>query len=236
MAMEDSSAGRLVGVLVKPGDTFRSIGRQPTWVVPLVFLLLLAVASTFVQFQHIDRDAFRQQMQAQMVARGQQVSDEQLDRIEGITFKFGPYFGLVAILLFYFLGAAVMLAAMNAVGGEINYKTSLAVLLYASMPTALLALLAIPVALGRGTLTMDEVQGGRLVPSNLAVFAPEDAGRRLVALLASFDLFTFWMLFLLVLGYHLAGRVSKGAAAAVVIGLWLLLVAIKIGLAGLGGG
>ena len=40
---------------------------------------------------------------------------------------------------------------------------------------------------------------------------------------------------LLILGYHLGAKVSKGMATGVVVGLWLLWVLVKVGLAGLGG-
>ena len=85
-----------------------------------------------------------------------------------------------------------------------------------------LSLLTIPVALGRDELTMQEVQGGSLVPSSLAFFAPEEASRRMVALLSSFDLFSLWVIVLMIVGYHVAARVSKAAAAGVVIAILLI--------------
>ena len=42
--MKDSSWGRLVGVLVAPGETFRSIAERPTWLPPLLVLTLLGGA------------------------------------------------------------------------------------------------------------------------------------------------------------------------------------------------
>ena len=41
MALEDSSAGRLIGVLVSPVKTFQSIAARPTWAVALIVLALL---------------------------------------------------------------------------------------------------------------------------------------------------------------------------------------------------
>ena len=36
--MEESSFGRLVGVLVSPAKTFKAIGEKPTWVLALLVL------------------------------------------------------------------------------------------------------------------------------------------------------------------------------------------------------
>ena len=38
--MEDSSFGRLLGVFVAPGKTFRSLAARPTWALPLLVLSL----------------------------------------------------------------------------------------------------------------------------------------------------------------------------------------------------
>jgi len=235
-SLTDSSLGRFLGALVKPVETFRSIARRPTWVAPLLVLLLVSGGSGYLLLNRVDRDAFREQTRAQIVKQGREPSEQQLDIAEKIAFTVGPLFGVVAALIVYFLGAALLLAAMNAAGGEIRYWTSLSVLLYAVAPYLVLALLTIPVALGRDSLSMEEIQGGSLVPSSLAVFAPEDASRRLVALLSSFDLFNLWVIALMITGYHVAARVSKGAAAVVVLGIWVLVVLIKLGLASLGGG
>jgi Yip1-like protein len=234
-SLTDSSPGRIVGVLVKPVETFRSIAQRPTWAVALVVLLVATGVNGFVLLNRVDRDAFREQMRARIARQGREATEQQLDLTEKLTFSAGPFFGILFTLVLYFVGAGILMA-MNVVGGELRYKTSLAVLVHAIVPYALLALLAIPVALARESITLEEVQGGRLVPTNLAFFAPEDAGRRLVALLSSIDLFNVWVIALMIVGYAIAARVSKGAAAGVVIGLWVVLVLIKVGFAGFGGG
>ena len=73
----------------------------------------------------------------------------------------------------------------NLFGGQLRYKTSLSVVSYATMPAVLMALLSIPVILSRPELEMTQLQSGRVLASNLAFLAPEDASPRLVALLGS---------------------------------------------------
>ena len=64
-------------------------------------------------------------------------------------------------------------------------------------------------------------------------FAPESAGKMLVALLGSIDLFSLWSIALLAIGYRVVGKVSKTAALGVVAVLWAVVVAGKVGLAAL---
>ena len=229
---------RLIGVLTAPTATFRSIAARPTWGVALAVFVIVAIASTAVLVPRIDRAQMREQMREEMAKRGgaETADEEALAVMERASLGCVASAGVGGSLVVCFLLAALFLA-FNLVGGEIDYRTSLAVTTHGLMPWALLSLLAIPVMLGRGSLDMQELQrGGGLLPSNLTVLAPEDASPRLFALLASVDLFTLWALALLIVGYHVAARVSKGMAAGVIIGFWLLWVGIKVALASLAPG
>ena len=235
--MADSGAGRLVGVLTAPEKTFRAIAERPTWGLALALLVLISTASTLVIFQRVDRDAFRQQMSAQMERRGQEPNEKMLDTMEKYGLTCGPAIAIGGSLAFYFAAAGLLLVASNLLGGSTNYRTILAVVLHASMPFALSGLLQIPVALGRGAIDLQELQhNGSLLPSSLAALAPADLGPALFALLNSIDLFTLWTVALLIVGFHLAARISKGAAAAGVLTLWAIGILLKMGAAALGGG
>lgn len=227
--MHDSSFGRLIGVLLSPGKTFESIARRPTWVVPMVVLVIVTTAVTLLLFQKAD---FMEMMRQQMEAQGQQIPADRAEGMEG----FMKGCTIVSIVVFpvvlWLVGAAFFLL-FNLFGGQLRYPVSLSVLLHSFMPGVVSALLSIPVILSRESFTMKELQsGGRVLKSNLAFLAPEDAGPRLVALLSSLDLFAIWTMVLMVLGYHVAARVSKATAASVVLALWVLLVAIQVLFAG----
>ena len=133
----------------------------------------------------------------------------------------------------YFLLALIFWAAFKVVGGELNYGTSLAVALHAFVPGAVAALLTIPVVLGKESLDYDALKSGSLLASNAAVFAPEGTGGFVTSLLSSLDIFSFWSLALLVIGYRVAAKVSRGTALGVIVGLWAVYVLGKSGFAGL---
>lgn len=234
--MENSSFGRLFGVLFSPGKTFRSIAERPTWSVALIVLLAATTAVGFLANQRLDKSEMRKAVQEQMEKRQGQVTPEQVDqgmemaeKVNSVTRWLVPVFAALIYLLinlFYWM-AFRFFAASN-----ISYKTSFSVLLHAFMPQVISALLTLPVILSRQTIGVEEARTG-ILASNLAAFAPEGVGKATRALLSSLDFFSIWTLVLLVIGYGLAARVSKATATSIVLALWVLYVAGKVGLTAL---
>ncbi|HVR96097.1 MAG TPA: YIP1 family protein [Thermoanaerobaculia bacterium] len=227
--MNDSSFGRLIGVLVSPGATFKSIAQRPTWAVAMVVLIGLILVMTVLMFQRVD---FAEMMRQQMAERGQDVPASMENAGGGMVGCYAAA-GAVAWIAGLLILAALFLV-FNLFGGQIRYVTSLSVLLHAMMPFAVSTLLGIPVILSRAAISMEEIKSGGLLPSSLGILAPEDASPRLLAFLTSFEFFTFWTLILLIIGYSLAARVSKKTATITVLSLWALTVLLRVGLAGFG--
>ncbi|HEY9422312.1 MAG TPA: Yip1 family protein, partial [Thermoanaerobaculia bacterium] len=218
------------GVLVSPVKTFRSIAERPTWVVPLVVFVLAIALMTLFMFQKVD---FAEAMREQMTAQGQEVPPE-AERMGGVM-KGCAAAGAVGFPVILVLVLAGIYMIFNLFGGQLRYKTSLSVVSYASMPAAIMALLSIPVILSRPELDMQQLQSGRVLASNLAFLAPEDASPRLLALLGGLDFFSLWSLVLTIIGFHLAARVSKTTAAAVSIAVWVLGLLFGVAMAGFRG-
>lgn len=226
--MNGRSWSRLWRVLVRPSETFQEIAERPTWGVALAVLVVASAAMTLVLFSRVDMaEMIRQQLAAR-----HQAMPPGMERNMALVKGCSETFAILAPGVIALVSAAVFLV-FNLLGGTINYRTSLAVTLHAAMPGVVRALLTLPVALSRATLTMEQVQGG-LLRSNLSFLAPEGAGRPLVALLTSLDLFALWQIVLLAIGYRIAARVSRATAATTVVVLWALLVAVGVGLAALG--
>ncbi len=231
--MENSSFGRVLSVLTSPTATFRSIAERPTWLVPTLVLVVLGLISMLVAVPRIDWEGT---MRAQLEQSGRQVPAEQIETQVEFMEKFGTVMMYVAAVvlpwIIYPLMALIFLGLFRVVGSELGFKTSLGVLLYGFMPWAVATLLGIPVMLAQDSLVAERLDAGVLM-SNLAVFAGDDTGSAMGSLLASVDLFSLWTIALLVIGYAIAARVSKGRSAAIVVGLWLVFIAGKAGLAGL---
>lgn len=227
--MNDSGFGRLVGVLLSPEKTFRSIAERPTWLAPLLVLMVLGTLVGYLVNQRTDLEAV---IRHQMAQSDREISQEQLEQGVEIAKKIGPIsvlvIGVVISPLLYMLIAAVFLALVRLMGSDIDFRRSLSVLLHGMMPWAVHGLLALPIVLSRESIDPETLQRGILM-SNLGAFASEDAGPILKALLASLDVFTIWTLILLILGYRVVGKVSTMAATGIVLSLWLLYLAGKLG-------
>jgi hypothetical protein len=229
--LTDAAAGRLLGALVAPGKTFDSIVRRPTWVLALAFVTVLGLVANVIGVQHTDIAAsVRERVEKSASTLSPEQVDQQVAMAEKISKIAAPLAALVFVPLVFLGMALVFWLLLRLVGGEFRYPVSLAVSVHALLPQALSSLISLPLMANHGMYSPDELRRGVLA-SNLAFLAPEGASPAVVALLGSCDLFTFWSLALLIVGYRRAGRTSAGATAGVVIGVWLLYVLGKIGMA-----
>jgi hypothetical protein len=232
--MESSSFGRLIGALVAPGKTFRALAERPTWAVALIVLLAAGTAVGVLANQRLDKNEMRQMVKERMEKRQGQATPEQVDRALEMTDKVSSVtrwlIPVIAAAVYLLVTLFFWMAFRFFAGSDLGYKMSFSVLLHAFMPQAVSALLTLPLILGRQSIGMAEARNG-ILASNLAAFAPESVGKAAQSLLASLDFFSLWTLVLLIIGYHLAARVSKATAATVVLVLWAVYVAGKVGLA-----
>lgn len=229
--VHDSAFGRLIAVLVSPSRAFESIAQRPTWVAPLILLMILNIASGVLVFQHVD---MKEVIERDTARQGQQLTDAQIEQFAGFSEKFG--LGCIALAppIGYLLFALLLMVGMKVVDGEIGFLGSFSVTLHSMMPWAVASLITIPVALGTEVFSYEQVKASTFIASSAAAFAPDGTSPILLSLLSSLDVFSFWTMALLAIGYSIVAKVSRGKAAATVIGLWVVYVAVKVGMAALG--
>lgn len=229
-SLADRPWGRPLGVLVSPQATFSSLAARPSWLPPLLILLVLFITAQALAMQRIDMEAV---VRDAMEEQNQPIDEEQIATYAAMQSKVGLACNVVVFPAALLALAAILWGLANVAGGEIDFKRSLAVTAHGLMPNAVSSLLTIPVILGRQEIDVAEAQHG-LLASHLAAFAPEDAPAWLVALLARVDVFSLWTLALLVVGFAVVARLSKGAAVGIVALLWLLWIGLMVGVAAMG--
>ena len=234
--MSDSSIGRVAGVLFSPTRTFEAIRERPTWLVALVILVVLGVIGGYLVTGKMDMEQVVREATADS---GRQLTEAQLEQAIEFQEKFGSVFAILGAVLFFPVGLLLMAllfwVILKLLGGDFPYQTSLATSVHGLMPTAVSSLLSLPVILSKEELAYDDVRTGSLLKSNLGAFAGEETGVAVRTLLSSIDLFSIWCAVLLVIGYAVVGKVSRGKAAGAVIGLWVLWIVIKVGWAAIAG-
>jgi Yip1 domain len=227
-----NSFSRLFGVLFSPKATFQSIVKRPSWWLPVVLLCLLSVVVVGIfdkrggwppYFQHQD----------QASSRFEQMPLKQQQQTLAAQVKYGPkvVYGevVIAIPLVIVVVSAILLATFNLVyGAQIKFKTALSITSYAWVPGIISGLLGIVIISLKDPSTVD-LQN--IVAANASVFISPDAPRWQVMLLSSIDIFTFWEMFLMAVGFGVAAprKVTTAKAFASLFVVWLIWVAIKVG-------
>jgi Yip1 domain len=225
--------GRMIGAIFAPKATFESIARRPSWVAPIVLLSLCSLGIVGLFGYRVGWRPFFEKQDASS-SRLEQASAQQQQQTLDAQVKYGPPFvyatAAITNVLAALLVAAVLWGVFNGLlGAQIGFKTSLGIVTHAWMPGLILALLGIVVLFAKDPSTID-LQN--LVASNGAAFVSSDSAKWLVALLTTIDLFSFWYMILMAIGYSSAApkKLSFGKAFFTIFGLWLAYVLIRVGL------
>lgn len=231
---EMSFAQRLGGIYFEPRKTFESINRRPTWLGMFIIVAALAVGVTYTLTSRMDYQTYmRKALKMNPLTRN--MPEEQvktiLERPQSSFQKYSQFVGApISILVVYVLLAGVFMLALMLTGGGVSYKKSLAVTLWGMGPPAIVVtLLSILFIMVKDPETLDINPAGNVV-SNLGLLVSSVDHPKLASLLSSIDIFSFWTIFLLALGFSVCsqGKVSTGKAAVPIVVLWLLYVTGKV--------
>lgn len=229
-----SGFARAFGVLFSPGKTFADIVRKPSWLLPVAITTLLSIAVSVAINQRINWREFMSQ-QIEKNPRAAQLSQAQKDQqIEGgakitpiVTYAIGavgPIMGTLVIAL-------VLWGAYSLLGGaSTNFSTALGITSHAFMTSVVSSPLFLLVLYLKDPGTIDLENP---IATNIAAVLPEDSAKWLVALCKSFDVFTFWTLILLAIGFAATTpKKLKGAKPYIVaFGVWAAYVVCRVGFA-----
>ncbi len=223
----DSPLGRIAGVFFAPARTFTAIARRPGWVAPLLLSTVLSILATAVLLPRMDMEAA---VREQLAARDEAVSEERIEKIVDAQKRFSGLvyvWGTLAPTVIALLLAGVFWLSFKAFGWDHSYRQSLGVTSHAYLPNCLSAILLIFFTMRLDRFNPADL--GDLVRSSPAFLADRQANPVLHSLLQSLDVFSIWVLVLLVVGYSVAAKVSRGKAASIVGSLWALYVFGKAG-------
>ena len=223
----DSPLGRVLGVFVAPARTFAAIARRPGWVAPLLLSTVLSVLATAVLLPRLDMEAA---VREQLAARDEAVSEERIEKALAVQKRFAPLgyaWAVLAPTLVALALAGIFWLSFKAFGWELSFPQSLGVTSHGFLPNCLSAILLVFFALRLERFNPADL--GDLVRSNPAFLVDRHANPVMHSLLQSLDAFSIWVLVLLVVGYSVAAKVSRGKGAAIIGSIWALYVLGKAG-------
>lgn len=226
-----SPVAAVVGTFSKPSETFGRLLSRPTWWLPFLATILVTTVIFLVSMPKLDMErTVRDAIEKRSARTGQTVPPEVVNRqVEQSQKMTGVFLGFAlgfTVLAFFVVGL-VLWGAARAMGADARYAQLLAIWAHASLPNVLGGILAIPLlaSLPDASATQASLQG--ILRSNPGAFLADDAPAALRSLLGSIDLFSLATLFLLVLGFRKLPGLSKGAATATPVVLWLIWVVGK---------
>jgi Yip1 domain len=223
----------LVDVFVAPGDAFRAIAARPRFVAPLVMAVGIGLLFSAVWTNWVDPVEF---MRIQMEESGgaDRVQPEKRAEVIETQAKFFNVFAWIGPLVF----APLMYAALAGLflfvyrffyGAEATYAQSLAVLAwsFAAFGLVLNPLIIIVMAL-KNEWNVDP--HSVVQASAAALLDKSTTSKPLYAFASSLDLFSFWLIALLSIGYGAVIRKPASTAAWGIIVLWAVYVLGKAAL------
>ncbi len=226
-----SEIGTLGSIFIEPGATFEDLRRKPRFLIAgfLCILLISLFQYAFIQkvgFERYALEPFAANSRIQQMPEDQKQAffkQQTSDLAKYATYVITP---LVPVIVFL-LGGLLYWLGTNAMGGSARFLQSLSVFIYSSFPPIVVSTFANFLVLLLKSADDISISADRsgVLKANLA-FLIED--KVLAALLATFDLFAIWGWILAAIGLRIIGKISSGAAWAIVIIVALIGVALRV--------
>ncbi|MCG3118168.1 MAG: hypothetical protein ALAOOOJD_00331 [bacterium] len=203
---------RFIGVFVSPEPTMQDIAARPTWVLPLIILLLSGALSGYFL-----KDAIIQMQLEGMEKRN--MTAEQIEQarpmMENMIKYTAPLAPLLTTPLIYALIAAVLLFVGNVIlGGEARFATLFSVTCWAGMISLLGSIINVPIMMNRQVMESATSLG--------SLFPSEEKQSFFHNLLGQIDLFTLWWVVVLGFGLAAAAKFSTRKAMPAVFIAWAI--------------
>lgn len=224
---------RVIDIFVAPGKTFNDIRRKATFWGPLIILVVLSVAYSFTIQKKVGWDQVVQNNIRQLPLAAQNAAASQSETIKTVQIRITEVASYaasaLALLVTAFIALVLWVTVNFGFGGKAKYGQIYAVSFYSWMVGAIKFVLAI-IALLSG-LSPDSFLLNNPVGSNIGYYLSTDVPLALRSLCTHIDVFEIWGIVLTVIGVSIVAKVSRGKAAVVVVGWWLIMVLVATGLA-----
>jgi hypothetical protein len=226
-----SQTARIVNTFIAPSKTFSDLRRSAAWWAP--FLLMIVVSTLFVYTagQKIGfRKIMENQMQAQPKAQARLENlpadqrEAQLEKGAKVTGVISYAFPAITLFFWLIIAGALFATFKVAVGADVSFKISWAIVVYAALPLLLKTVLALlSVAAG---MSPDSFSFQNPVATNPGYFMSPGDNVFLYSMATGIDIFMIWTLVLTAIGFTCVSKVKRGTAFAVVFGWWAVFTVI----------
>lgn len=235
------AGARFIGTIMSPGETFADVNRKPDWIVPLIILTLLTVATTFIvtwkvkpDMEKITRDAIRKQVEK---SGGQMPSEDVIQsqiKLQKTISKFTPAFAVVGVTIWMLILSGIYALGMVLMQAKTSYKKIFSVVLWTSAVVSLVYNIVFMASLmvkdEESLRAIDIRNPTATIPTNVGAFLDSGTSPVIKALAGSIDVFSIWNIVLLAIGFAaIAGskKIKSSKTGAMVVAVWVIGVLVK---------
>ncbi len=216
LPQSQSVINRIIGVFTSPRPTMDDIVARPSWILPLLILIVTVGLSGYFL-----KDLIVDQALAEMDQAGN-MTQEQMDAAEPWIERsalIGP--AIVSPIIYLILAGVFMFVGNVILGGESKFKIAFSLVCWSGMITLLSSAITIPLMLSRGDMAS---------PTSLAFLAGEDKKSALFFLFSQIDLFYIWWLAVIGIGFAAAYKLTNQKGIVTVLACWAVFLALGMGL------
>jgi hypothetical protein len=220
-----SEGARILNTFIAPSKTFTDLRRSAMWWAPFLLMVIVWVGLVYTGQQKV---GFRKTMENAMQAQPkQQAALEQLPAAEReqrmetgakFTMVFWYVFPALQLIILLIIATVLFATFKFAVGADVSFKASLAIVIFAGLPGVLKEILAI-ISLVAGA-SPDSFTFQNPVGTNIGYYLNPADSPFLYSLASSIDVFLIWTLALTAIGFTCISKVKRGTAFVIVFGWW----------------
>ena len=232
-----SEPARILNTFLAPAKTFSDLQRNGSWwgpfvVFALVTVLFVAVMDRQVGFDQISRNEIARSSRAEQFDKLPADQKAKQMEISASITKYISYATPVFVLLFTLIIAATLMGAFNfGAGASVSFKAAFAIAMYGGLPWVIHALLGVLSMLAGVDKEAFSIRNP--VGTNPAYFMDPAGNKFLLGLASAFDVFAFWSIVLLGIGFACNSKVKRSTAIAIVAGMFFVYKLIGAGLGAL---
>jgi small-conductance mechanosensitive channel len=230
-----SEGVRIVDTFIAPSKTFTDLRRNASWWAPWLLISAVSLLFVFVMgrqigFEQISKNAITQSARAEQFEKLPPDQQAKQLQLSATVARYISYSLPVLNLIIFVVIAAVLMATFNfGAGAGVPFKTSLAIVIYGSLPGIIGAVLGI-VSMFSG-VDPAGFNAKNPVATNPAYFMDPTGNQFLYGMASALDVFIIWTIVLMGIGFACNSKVKRSTAIAIVAGWYLLYKLVGSGMA-----
>lgn len=207
---------KIIGVFIEPSKAFKHIAKKPEIWGPILTAFILMLIVSFFTFDKMLEITLAQSAEQ---TESMDLPDEQIElgeKIVVITTRLLPLLQVMQFAVIWLIIGGVAYFIGLFMGQDSSYKSSLAVVAYASLPAIVIKQVVIStIVLLVGNFSVGSEYAMAMAKSGLSLyslFGNANMNEYLQSALMSFDVFIIWSLFLMAVGFKYANNVRMSYA------------------------